>query len=157
MKFNLKHVFVSVAMTCVSTLAHAELKISDAWVKPTVPGQPVAAAYMNLSADQTVDLVGVLTPVAEKAEIHYMSMDGNIMRMKRLERLPLKAGQVVALKPGGFHLMLIGLHHQIKQGEVVPISLVTQDAQGKKATIHIKVVAAAPATPEPAADTHMHH
>lgn len=161
MKSYLKHAFVTVSMTCFTTLftplAQAELKISDAWVKPTVPGQPVAAAYMKLSADNNVELVEAFSPVAEKTEIHSMSMNGNIMRMKRLDRLPLKAGQVVELKPGGLHIMLITLAHQIKEGEVVPIRLVTQDAHGKKTTITIKAVATAPKTTEPASEGHMHH
>lgn len=157
MKSYLKYVLTTITMTCVATLAHAELKISDAWVKPTVPGQPVAAAYMKLTSDQNVDLVEALSPVADKTEIHSMSMDGNIMRMKRLDRLQLKAGKVIELKPGGFHLMLIGLNHQIKEGEIVPVSLVTTDERGNKVTITIKAIAAAPKTTEPASDVHMHH
>ncbi|MGQ2964566.1 copper chaperone PCu(A)C [Methylophilus sp.] len=156
-KSYLAHALVIICMAGFAVLAHAELKVSNAWVKPTVAGQPVAGAYMTLTADKDSELIEVLTPVAEKAEIHSMSMDGNIMRMKRLDRLPLKAGQVVALKPGGFHIMLTGLNHQIKQGEVVPLSLVTRDAHGKKTTITIKVVAAVPETAESAGHVHMHH
>ncbi|MEZ0288677.1 MAG: copper chaperone PCu(A)C [Methylophilus sp.] len=157
MKSYLKHALVIINMASFTALAHAEVKITNAWVKPTVPGQPVAGAYMTLVSDKDVDIVATQSPVAGKAEIHSMSMEGNIMRMKKLERLKLKAGQAVALKPGGFHLMLMELNHQIKEGETVPISLVTQDGSGKKATITIKVVATVPKTSESASDVHMHH
>lgn len=157
MKSYLKHAFFIINMACFITLAHAEIKISNAWVKPTMPGQPVAGAYMTLVSDKDIDIVEVDSPVAGKAEIHSMSMEGNIMRMKRLERLSLKAGKPVELKPGGFHIMLMELNHQIKEGEAVPISLVSQDDTGKRVTQLIKAVAALPKTTESSPDAHMHH
>ena len=157
MKSYLKHALVIVTMTGFTTFAQAELKISNAWVKPTVPGQPVAGGYMAITSDKDIEIIEVLSPVAGKAEIHSMSMEGNIMRMKKLNQLQLKAGKVVELKPGGFHIMLMELKHQIKQAEVVPISLVTQDGNGKKATITIKAIATVPKTSESPSDMHMHH
>jgi periplasmic copper chaperone A len=157
MKSYLTHGLVMIGMAGFAVFAHADLKVSNAWVKPTVPGQPVAGAYMALASDKDMDVIEVLTPVAGKAEIHSMSMDGNIMRMKKLDRLQLKPGKVVELKPGGFHIMLMELNHQIKAGEVVPIRLVTQDKSGKKATISINAIAAEPKTSESSSDMHMHH
>ncbi|MEZ0289140.1 MAG: copper chaperone PCu(A)C [Methylophilus sp.] len=157
MQSYFKKGLVIVNMICFTALAHAEVKITNAWVKPTVPGQPVAGAYMALISDKDVDIVATQSPVAGKAEIHSMSMEGNIMRMKKLDRLQLKAGKAVELKPGGFHLMLIELNHQIKEGEIVPISLVTQDVSGKKATITIKAITTAPKMSESPSDMHMHH
>lgn len=145
------------SMACFSIATHAELKVDDAWVKPTVPGQPVGAAYMKLTSDKNVEIVDLSSPVAGKTELHSMSMTGNIMRMKRVERLQLKAGKAVELKPGGYHIMLMALKHQIKDGETVPLSLVTQDESGNKATTSIKAVATAPAASDSDAHMHMHH
>jgi periplasmic copper chaperone A len=61
------------------------------------------------------------------------------------------------LKPGGFHLMLINLKQQIKEGDVIPISLVTQDESGKKVTLAIKMSAVLPQSTEPSSEMHMHH
>ena len=157
MKSYLKKGIVILNMACLTALAHAEVKITNAWVKPTVPGQPVAGAYMTLVSDRDIDIVEMHSPVAGKTEIHSMSMEGNIMRMKRLERLPLKAGKPVELKPGGFHIMLMELNHQIKEGEAVPINLVSQDDNGKRVTLSIKATAALPRTTESSPDAHMHH
>lgn len=157
MKAYFKKGIVILNMACFTVLAHAEVKITDAWVKPTMPGQPVAGAYMTLVSDKDAHIVEMHSPVAGKTEIHSMSMEGNIMRMKRLERLPLKAGKPVELKPGGFHIMLMDLNHQIKEGEAVPISLVAQDESGKKVTLSIKAIAASPKTTESSPDAHMHH
>jgi periplasmic copper chaperone A len=157
MKSYLAPVLIMISMAGFAVSAHAELKVSNAWVKPTLAGQPVAGAYMTLTSDKAVQVIDVLTPVAGKAEIHSMSMDGNIMRMKRLDHLALKPGQPVELKPGGLHIMLMELHHQIKAGEVIPIRLVTQDGSGNKATISINAIATAPKTAESAPHAHMHH
>ncbi len=157
MKSYVKTIVVAMGMACFSMAAHAELKVADAWVKPTVPGQPVGAAYMKLTSDKNVEIVDLSSPVAGKTELHSMSMTGNIMRMKRVNRLQLKAGKAVELKPGGYHIMLMELKHQIKEGETVPISVVTQDERGNKATISIKAVATAPAESESDGHMHMHH
>jgi periplasmic copper chaperone A len=156
MKSCLKYVYIIVSMT-FTMLAHADLKVSDAWVKPTVPGQPVAGAYMTLASDKDVDLVEASSTAAGKVEIHSMTMEGNIMRMKKLERLKIEAGKPVQLKPGGFHIMLIDLKQQIKEGDVIPINLVSQDGVGKKITLPIKFVATVPPVVEPASEMHMHH
>lgn len=157
MKSYVKAIVVAMGVACFSMAANAELKVTDAWVKPTVPGQPVGAAYMKLTSDKNVEIVDLSSPVAGKTELHSMSMTGNIMRMKRVERLQLKAGRAVELKPGGYHIMLMELKHQIKEGETVPISVVTQDESGNKATVSIKAVATAPAESDSDAHMHMHH
>lgn len=157
MKCYLKQMFIIMVMSCFTVLAHADLKISDAWVKPTVPGQPVAAAYMTLMADKDLAVVEVSSPVAGKSEIHSMSMDGNIMRMKKLDRLPLKSGAAVALKPGGFHIMLMDLNHQIKEGEVVSLTLTSQDTSGKKSTVTIKMTAKMPEASASDSEIYTHH
>ncbi len=154
---KLKKWLVILNMACFAMTAHAEITISNAWVKPTMPGQPVGGAYMTLVSDQDVDIVEVSSPVAGKAEIHSMSMQGNIMRMKRLERLQLKAGKPVELKPGGFHIMLMELNHQIKEGETVPISFVSQDGTSKKSTVTVKAMATSTKATDFSHDEHAHH
>jgi len=128
-------------MLCFS--AQAEIKVSDAWVRTTAPGQPVAAAYMQLTSDSDVDLVGASSDVAGSVEIHEMSMAGEVMKMRQVKVLPLKAGKAVELAPGGYHLMLLDLHHQIKEGEIVPIALMIKDKAGKQNTIYLKLSARA--------------
>ncbi|SDK80080.1 hypothetical protein SAMN05192566_2476 [Methylophilus rhizosphaerae] len=157
MKSYLKIGLVIISMAGFTVSAHADLQVLDAWVKPTMPGQPVAGAYMTLVADKETEIVDLSSPVAGKTEVHSMSMQGNVMKMKRLARVKLKAGEKMELKPGGFHIMLMELNHQIKEGEVVPISLVTQDGSGKKTTVSVKAIAASPENTEAPSGMHMHH
>lgn len=157
MKSFIKTIFLTVYVSCSAMTAHAEITISNAWVKPTVPGQPVAGGYMTLVSDKDIDILEVSSPVAGKAEIHSMFMENNIMRMKKLERLQLKAGKPVELKPGGFHIMLMELNHQIKEGETVPISFVSQDGTSKKSTVTVKAMATSPKATDSSHDEHAHH
>ncbi len=69
----------------------------------------MTGAFLTLKADAAAKLVSAQSPVAEAVEIHEMSMEGDVMRMRQITALPLPAGQEVTLKPGGYHIMLTGL------------------------------------------------
>lgn len=108
------------------------LRVSDAWVRATVPGQTVAAAYGRFRAALPLRVVGVETPVADAGQIHRMSIDDGIMRMRRVDTLELPAGQVVRLEPGGVHLMLMGLKQPLTAGQRVRLSFTVEDAAGRR-------------------------
>ena len=108
-----------------------DVKITDAWVRASAPGQSVGAAYMTLTSPQDSTLIYVETPVADSAEIHSMSMDNGVMKMRMLEELTLKASTPETLAPGGFHLMLMDLKKPLKAGESVNVRLCFKDKNGK--------------------------
>lgn len=101
------------------------LRIENPWARPTPPGAPTGGAYMTIvnTGAQADRLVGGASPVAARLEVHEMSMDGGVMRMRKLDGLTIPPGASVALKPGGHHVMLIGLKRPLKIGETVPATL----------------------------------
>ncbi len=106
-----------------SAQAMAQVDVSDAWVRGTVPAQTASGAFMTIHAHESAKLVGVSSPVAS-AELHEMKMDSNnVMRMRQVPSLDLPKMQDVQLKPGGYHVMLMGLKQQLKAGDTVPITL----------------------------------
>ncbi|WP_119156606.1 copper chaperone PCu(A)C [Caldimonas tepidiphila] len=112
------------------TSAHAHdyqlgpIRIAHPWARATVAGQPAGGAYLKLENAGPADrLLSVRSPVAASAELHLMTMDGNIMRMREVDAIALPAGQTVEFKPGGLHIMLTGLKAPLKQGERVPLTL----------------------------------
>jgi copper(I)-binding protein len=117
--------------------ALAQVTVTDAWVRGTVPGQKGTGAYMQLTSAADMTLIGVASPAAKVAEIHEMAQDGNMMRMRAVDQLALPAGKAVALKPGGYHVMLMDLAHPLKEGDVVPVTLTFADKAGKKVTQEI--------------------
>jgi hypothetical protein len=112
-------------------------EVTGAWVRATVPGQQVAGAYLTIRSARAAKLVGVRSAVAKSAEIHSMSNDGGVMRMRKLDGLALPAGERVALEPGGNHIMLLDIERQLQPGEKVPLTLiVSQD--GKKQAVKVE-------------------
>lgn len=107
------------------------LEVSDAWVRASAPGQEIGAAYMTLTSRADMTLSRVDSPAADSVEIHMMSMEDGIMRMRMVDTLPLKTDEPVTLEPGGYHLMLFDLKQPLKAGTSIPITLHLQDAQGK--------------------------
>jgi copper(I)-binding protein len=139
MKLNKYHL-IALAIACVLAACQARpsaeadanisVAITDSWVRANAPGQSVGAAYMTLSSPQDSTLVYIETPVANTVEIHSMSMENNVMKMRMLEELPLKAGKPEKLSPGGFHLMLFDLTKPLKAGENAAFKLCFKDRAG---------------------------
>lgn len=122
----------AVMLGLASTQAFAQVTVSDAWIRGTVPGQTATGAFMTLRAAHATTLVGVSTPAAGSADVHEMKMEGNLMKMRPLAGgLPLPAGQAVVLKPGGYHIMLTDLKAPLKKGDTVTMTLKFEDAHKK--------------------------
>lgn len=122
---------VSAAALSTTSIAAPAAKVSatDAWCRPTVAGALAAGCYVTLTAKGEDRLVSVESPAASRGEIHTMSMDGGVMRMRQLtEGLALPAGKTVALKPGGDHIMLIAPKAQLKDGAKVRLTLTFKTA-----------------------------
>ncbi len=129
--------FVALALGLAAP-AQAQVSVSGAWARGTVEGQKATGAFMQLRSADGAALVGVESPVAGAAEIHEMRMEGNTMRMRRIPKLELPAGQAVDLKPGGYHIMLMNLKAPLKKGESVPIKLKLQGKDGKPQEVEVK-------------------
>lgn len=129
-----------VALMATSS-AFAEVTVSDVWVRTTAPGQQVAGAYLKVISSEDAKITGGASPVSEALELHEMSMQGDVMRMRRLESIELPAGKQVALMPGGLHIMLMGIKSQIKDGDTVPIELIITGKDGKQKAIQLKAQA----------------
>lgn len=107
----------------------APVVAKDVWSRATAPRQSAGAVYMTLTSAQGDRLTGAASPAAEHVSIHEMAMDGNVMRMRQVEGgLELPAGTPVALKPGGYHVMLEGLKAPLKAGDSLPVTLTFQKA-----------------------------
>ncbi len=138
----MRHFFVAAALL-VSFAAQAQVKVADPWVRATVAPQKATGAFMQLTSEQAVKVVAASSPVAAVVEIHEMKMDDGVMKMRAVDALPLPAGQAVALKPGSYHVMLMGLKAPIKAGETVPLTLTVEGADGKRTAVEIKAEARA--------------
>ena len=124
-----------------SLAAQAQVKVDDAWVRSTVAPQKTTGAFMQLTSAKPVKVVAASSPLAAVVEIHEMKMEDGVMKMRAVDALPLPAGQPVALKPGSYHVMLMGLKAPIKAGETVPLTLTVEGEDKQRSNVEIKAEA----------------
>jgi copper(I)-binding protein len=120
-----------------SPLVHAEVTVKDAWVRGTVPAQTTTGAFMTLTSTTDAKLLSAASPLAKTVEIHESMMHGSTAHMHAVEAVVLPAGKAVSLKPGGHHVMLMGLARPLKPGDTVPLTL-TIEEKGKRSTLQVQ-------------------
>ena len=114
------------------------------WARPTVQGQTVGGGYFRIDGGATNDrLLGVSAGIAQSVELHTMRMDGDVMRMRQLNSVEVPARQTVEFKPGGMHVMLIGLKTPLKVGNSFPMTLRFEKAGS--VSVDVRVLPAPPA------------
>jgi hypothetical protein len=145
-------VFLSaaVAAAVLAMPAFAQVTVKDPWVRATVTQQKATGAFMQITSTQDARLIEAKSPVAGVVEVHEMTMEKDVMKMRAVPGLDLPAGKAVELKPGGYHVMLMDLKQQMKEGETVPLTLVIEGKDKKRSTVEVKapvkpLTAAAPA------------
>ena len=115
------------------------VEIGHPWSRATLPNAPVAGGYMTITNTGTAAdrLIGGATPAAADVQIHEMTMDGDVMKMRQIEGgLEIPAGETVTLAPGGFHLMLTKPVKRLMEGDRVPLTLRFE----KAGTVEVELV-----------------
>jgi len=121
------------------------LQITQPWARATPKGAASGAAYMTVTntGPKAERLSCLSSDAAAKCEIHEMSMDGGVMRMRPVEGgLEIRPGQTVTLKPGGFHVMLTGLKAPLQQGKMLEATLQVDGGQTAQVEFPIAPVGA---------------
>ena len=138
MNLNWKSAFVSVVTFACALPAFADVTVSDAWIRSTVPGQKVASAFMRIVSNADTALVGATTPSAKFVEIHHMTKEGNVMKMKAIDQLPVPAEKPIELTPTGYHMMLFELKAPLNPGDKVPLTLIFENRGGRKLSVDVE-------------------
>ncbi len=120
-----------------------QLKIENPYARATVPGQKAAGGFMKIenkgSADQ---LIAASSPVAGEMQLHTMTMDGNVMKMREVKAIDVPANGTVELKPGGLHLMFMDIKSPLKAGEAGPVKLKFQKAGEVEIKVPVREISA---------------
>ena len=137
--------FAAVFATLVTGTAHAagDLVITDPISRATPAGAPTGVGYMTITNDgDTPDrLVAASSPAVDHVEIHEMAVKDGIMTMHPVPGgLPVPAHGSVVLKPGSFHLMLIGPKQSLKAGDEVPVTLTFEQAGTRQVSLSVKAM-----------------
>lgn len=135
--------YLLLSLLGMSLHVSAQTVVDDAWVRATVPGQPSSGAFMHITAATDSKLVEVKSPVAKTVQIHESKMENDVMSMQQVPSIALPAGKTVNIEPEGYHVMLIDLVGQIKEGDNVPLTLIVEDSKGIKESIEVQAQARA--------------
>ncbi|WP_085686513.1 MULTISPECIES: copper chaperone PCu(A)C [unclassified Pseudomonas] len=135
---NIKRAALGLSLLGLAFQVSAQTRVDDAWVRATVPNQSASGAFMIVTADTDSKLLSVASPAAKDVQIHEMTMKNDVMSMGPVKSVDLPAGKAVNFDPNGYHVMLMGLTAQLKEGDSVPLTLIVENAKGEKETIEVK-------------------
>lgn len=120
--------------------AQTAVKVEGAWARPTVQGQAAGGGFLRITGGAAADkLVSARADVSKSVELHTMVMEGDVMRMREIGTIDVPAGKTVELKPGGLHVMFIGIGKPLKVGDSFPLTLRFEKAGEVK--VEMKVMA----------------
>lgn len=134
-----KNLTLATLFTGVSLFANS-INIDDAYARATPPNLPNSAIFMDIknSSDKDVSLVEAKSSISNVVELHTHSMKDGVMSMHQVPKIDVKANSTTHLKPGGFHVMLIGLKQKpLKEGQKVDVSL--SFSNGEKIDLNVPV------------------
>jgi copper(I)-binding protein len=126
-------------MPGMQAMQHGNIQVQHPYARAVPPGQPNSAAFMTLRnmGDKANAVVAASSPAANVVELHTHTMEDGMMKMRRVEQIEIPANGETELKPGGLHIMLIGLKQQLKSGMKVALTL--KFADGTESTVETPV------------------
>lgn len=125
---------------CVT--ASRDIAVSHAYVRETITGQNMSAAYFDVKnlGSNPHTVVKIESPVASIVQLHETIEENGMMKMREISQLPLTSHAESHLQPGGMHVMLMGLHHALKAGDQVPFVLSFDDGSTQRIEIPVKTI-----------------
>jgi copper(I)-binding protein len=162
---KLRSIFPALLLATIATGAAAHeykvgpLTIGHPWTRATPKGAAVAGAYMKITNTGTTPdrLTGGSTEIAKRFEVHEMSMDGGVMKMRELkDGIDIAPGATVELKPGSYHIMMQDLSRPLAKGERVKGSLNFEKAGKIDIEFAVEAIGGSPGGGKDKAKTHNH-
>lgn len=124
------------ACSPASEEGEASVTVSEAYIVKPTPGRDVAGGGLTLTVTGApIALVGADTDIADTVELHTMSMEDGVMRMRKVEQFDVSEDAPLVLESGGAHLMLFGVSPDIEIGETVDLVLTLTDSEGTESTL----------------------
>ncbi len=147
--------FFLAAVVCGPVLADevtaGDLTLQQAWARASIGTAKAGAAYLTIvnNGDEVDRLLAVATPAAKVTQLHTNLMKDGLMKMRRVEALEVAPGEPAVLRPGGLHIMLMGLKAPLREGKVFTLLLTFEKAGRVEVPVRIE----APAAMEPSPDS----
>lgn len=120
------------------------IQVTEAWARATTSMARVGGVFLTMTATGAADrVVSASSPVAERIELHETIRDGDVMKMREVPHPAIQPGQPTVLRPGGLHIMLIGLKTPLNRGDSFPLTITFEKAPPVTATVTVQAAGAA--------------
>jgi copper(I)-binding protein len=129
---------MTLAMLCFSGQVWADISFDNVWVRLLPPSVKTTAAYMTITSTQDDKLLSATSTQAERVELHLSSMSNGVMSMNQVENIALEQNKPFELKPGSYHIMLIGLKKSLNEGDIYKLNLNFEKAGEIKIELPVK-------------------
>ena len=143
---------LALSMACLAAAAHefklGPINIGHPYARATASGQTTGGGFLkleNVGADDK--LLSASAAVSSAVELHLMTMEGDVMRMRQVDGIALPAGKTVELKPGGLHIMFVGLKAPLKAGDAFPLKLKFEKVGEVEVMVNVEAPGADAAAP----------
>jgi copper(I)-binding protein len=142
-------------MAAAETYSAGGLQIVSPWARATPKGSTVTAGYLTITNKGTeVDrLIGGSAALASRFEVHDTVTESGVGRMRQVKSIEIKPGQTIELRPGGMHVMLMGLKQPLSQGQTLKGTLVFE----KAGTVAVEFAVQPPGATSGGRGGHKHH
>ena len=139
MKIKQALITTTLALTVLASQAQTAVRVEAPWARPTVQGQAAGGGFLRIVGGATEDrLVSASAAIAGRVELHSMTMEGDVMRMRQIDNIAVPAGKTVELKPGGLHVMFMDLKTPLQTGSSFPLTLKFQKAGEVKVDVKVQ-------------------
>ena len=140
--FNKTMIMFFVFAALVTNSYASDISVMHPHVRAVPEGQPNSAAFMVLKNNTAQDrsLINARSNISKAVELHTHKKEGGMMRMRRIDKIDIKENSKTVLKPGGLHIMFIGLKHQLNKGDKVELELIFDNEETLKLLVPVKVV-----------------
>jgi len=137
-------------------VAASSIAVEDAYIRETIPGTSISSAYMTIvnSSDKNIKLLGAVSNISKRIEIHEHTMTDGMMRMRQRPNIEIVAKSNVVLQPSGYHLMIFDLKQPLKQGQNATITLQFSNDASVEVKLPIKSIKQMKMSPQ---SNHQHH
>lgn len=118
----------------------ADIRVSEQYIRETIPGTQISSAYMTLSnqLDKEMVLIAVSSNISERIELHEHLMADGMMKMQQVDSIVIEANQQTVLQPHGYHIMIFNLHKPLKANSVVDMTLEFSNGNKQNITVPVK-------------------
>ncbi|NLS11842.1 copper chaperone PCu(A)C [Vibrio sp. SM6] len=122
----MKSLITLLFVVCFAPTLYANtLTINDAYARAMAPGAITSAVFgvIDNPSDKTVEIIRATTPAAGHVELHTVEMEGDVMKMRQVDKFTVPAHGALILKPGGFHIMLFDLVSPLATGQTIEVTI----------------------------------